>query len=133
MRAVKGRAAGLDDPLNRPGTTATWLPRPSIDCDPARTARLLVSSGKSGGRSENVTELGQEDPEAIWAQGRCDRSRTDARPPECFRCVDVPDTGDDPLIQKYRLDGTLSSGKRRHQSRRREARVGWLGTQLRQW
>ena len=132
--AVLGPLGSSADP---PDTDPTTAPVPEIE--PETDEKSLVATVAFDDRTV-ATPVSAEvrfgpahshigDAAGAEAVGR--RARVDAGMPERLGGVDVPDTGDEALVEQHGLDGAAAPGERASKHGRRERGVVGLGPECR--
>jgi cation diffusion facilitator family transporter len=127
-RAQIGRASRLADPDDRRTTPTTGLSLPIVDVESRSLpyARIAPTRGAPDHGANGCQEL----PGLRKIQRRRGESRIDPRPPKRLRRVDVPETGDEALVEQHDFDRDAASLQRCEQSRWSETWIFWLRTEI---
>jgi hypothetical protein len=117
----------LHDALDLRATATARATLTVVDLEPC-SASLGVS------RARCAPDHGADGSEQATRSSEVERrrhlSRVDPRAPKCFRRVNVPQTGDDPLIEERDFDWNPTPGEKTAQPRGGQRWVVWLGAKV---
>jgi len=127
MRAVVGGAARLNEAFDWGATATARTSLSIVDIQPRTFAFSITATGRATDDHSDRREQTADD----WQSQSTSRALgVEFRAPERFRCVDVAETSDDPLLEQSNLDRNAPSLKCLEKRRGRQRRIGRLGSEI---
>lgn len=127
MRAVVGGAARLNETFDWGATATARTSLAIVDIQPRSFAFSITAAG---GATDDHSDRREQTTDDRQSQSTGRALGVEFRAPERFRCVDVAETSDDPLVEQSNLDRNAPPLKCREKRRGRQRGIGGFGSEI---